>query len=199
MINYKDYSDEELATVTQAWKDAGYEMYLNDKNNYYYLREIGFETPGMFHHFAKVKMQEIMEEELPAIYSNSFEYDPLESVLFDITETRQIDGTGRSESQSSSNGSGLSIASDTPQTNIQKSDILAGKYASQTNGSETETSVNGTTDTSSATTETFTHHEQGNKGVLDSYQKMVIQYRQAIYAADSRIIDKCNDLFMGIY
>ena len=58
---------------------------------------------------------------------------------------------------------------------------------------------NGTTDTSSATTETFTHHEQGNKGVLDSYQKMVIQYRQAIYAADSRIIDKCNDLFMGIY
>lgn len=35
-----DYSDEELATVTQAWKDAGYEMYLNDKNNYYYLKEI---------------------------------------------------------------------------------------------------------------------------------------------------------------
>ena len=35
-----DYSDEELATVTKAWKDAGYEMYLNDKNNYYYLKEI---------------------------------------------------------------------------------------------------------------------------------------------------------------
>ena len=35
-----DYSDEELAIVTQAWKDAGYEMYLNDKNNYYYLKEI---------------------------------------------------------------------------------------------------------------------------------------------------------------
>lgn len=34
-----DYSDEELAAVTQAWKDAGYEMYLNDKNNYYYLKE----------------------------------------------------------------------------------------------------------------------------------------------------------------
>ena len=39
-----DYSDEELATVTQAWKDSGYEMYLNDKNNYYYLKEIAI-TP----------------------------------------------------------------------------------------------------------------------------------------------------------
>ena len=35
-----DYSDEELATVTKAWKDAGYEIYLNDRNNYYYLKEI---------------------------------------------------------------------------------------------------------------------------------------------------------------
>ena len=41
-----DYSDEELATVTQAWKDAGYEMYLNDKNNYYYLREIAVASEG---------------------------------------------------------------------------------------------------------------------------------------------------------
>ena len=197
--NVLDYLTQEQWNQVQSSGMWSKEKLAKKIVDHYYMREIGYETPALFKHYAKVKMQEIMEEELPAIYSNSFEYDPLESVLFDITETRQIDGTGRSESQSNSNGSGLSIASDTPQTNINKSEILQGKFASQTNGSETETSVNGTTDTSSATTETFTHHEQGNKGVLDSYQKMVIQYRQAIYAADSRIIDKCNDLFMGIY
>ena len=163
------------------------------------MREIGFETPGLFAHQVKIKMKEIMEYELPVIYSNSLEYDPLESVLFDITETREINGEGTSESESTSSGSGLSISSDTPQTNISKEDILAGHYATNTNGSETETGVNGSTSSTSKTTETWSHHEQGNKGVLDSYQKMVIQFREAISAADTRIIEKLNDLFLGIY
>ena len=81
----------------------------------------------------------------------------------------------------------------------RRDDILAGKYATNTNGSETETGVNGSTSSTSKTTETWTHHEQGNKGVLDSYQKMVIQFREAISAADTRIIEKLNDLFLGIY
>lgn len=167
--------------------------------DHYYMREIGFETPGLFAHYVKIKMKEVMEYELPVIYSNSLEYDPLESVLFDITETREINGEGTSESESNSTGSGLSISSDTPQTNINKEDILAGRYATNTNGSETETGVNGSTSSTSKTTETWTHHEQGNKGVLDSYQKMVIQFREAISAADTRIIEKLNDLFLGIY
>jgi hypothetical protein len=29
-----------LASVTDAWKKAGYEMYLNNRNKYYYLKEI---------------------------------------------------------------------------------------------------------------------------------------------------------------
>ena len=167
--------------------------------DHYFMREIGFETPALFKHYAKVKMQEVMERELPAIYSNSFEYDPLESVLFDITETREIEGTGNSTSQSSSNGTGLSVSSDTPQTNINKSEILQGRYASQTNASETSTGVNGSTDTTSNTTETFHHHEQGNKGVLDSYQKMLVDYRKSLVAVDREIIEELNELFMGIY
>ena len=163
------------------------------------MREIGYETPALFQHFAKIKMKEIMEYELPVVYSNSLEYDPLESVLFDITEERKIKGTGSSESNSTSNGSGLSVASDTPQTNINKADILSGHYASQTNASETTTGVNGTTNTESDTTEQFTHHEQGNKGVLDSYQKMLVDYRKSLVAVDREIIEQLNELFMGIY
>ena len=201
---FKDYelsdylSPDKIAIIERAG------MWSKDKLakkivDHYYMREIGFETPGLFEHQAKIKMQEIMELELPVVYSNSLDYDPLESVLFDITETRNIEGTGTSNSESNSSGSGLSISSDTPQTNINKEDILSGKYASQTNGSETETSVEGNTTSTSNTVETLTHHEQGNKGVLDSYQKMLVDYRKSLVAVDTRIIEKLNSLFMGIY
>lgn len=201
---FKDYELSDYLTTEQIEKITQAGMWSKDKLakkivDHYFMREIGFETPGLFAHQAKIKMQEVMEYELPVIYSNSLEYDPLESVLFDITETRQISGEGSSSSSSSSSGSGLSVSSDTPQTNINKADILSGHYASQTNGSETESAVNGTTNSNSETTETLTHHEQGNKGVLDSYQKMLVDYRKSLVAVDKRIINELNSLFMGIY
>lgn len=201
---FMDYNLSDYLTAEQIQKiqDAG--MWSKEKLakrivDHYYMREIGFETPALFEHQAKIKMEEIMELELPVIYSNSLEYDPLESVLFDITETRNIEGTGTSASESNSSGSGTSISSDTPQTNIQKADILSGRYASQTNGSETESEVSGNTTSTSNTIETLTHHEQGNKGVLDSYQKMLVDYRKSLVAVNTRIIEKLNSLFMGIY
>ena len=195
-------SDYLTAEQIQKIQDAG--MWSKEKLakkivDHYYMREIGFETPGLFEHQAKIKMEEIMELELPVIYSNSLEYDPLESVLFDITETRNISGNGSSNSQSASTGSGTSISSDTPQTNIQKADILSGRYASQANGSETASAVSGNTTSTSQTAETFTHHEQGYKGVLDSYQKMLVDYRKSLVAVNTRIIEKLNSLFMGNY
>lgn len=201
---FMDYNLSDYLTAEQIEKITVAGMWSKEKLakkivDHYYMREIGFETPALFEHQAKIKMEEIMELELPVIYSNSLEYDPLESVLFDITETRNIEGTGTSASESSSSGSGTSISSDTPQTNIQKADILSGRYASQTNGSETESEVSGNTTSTSNTIETLTHHEQGNKGVLDSYQKMLVDYRKSLVAVNTRIIEKLNSLFMGIY
>ncbi len=194
-----DYlTTEQIAQINKAgmWNKQKLASKIVD---HYYMREIGYETPALFQHFAKIKMKEIMEYELPVVYSNSLEYDPLESVLFDITETRKIKGTGESSSESSSNGTGLSVASDTPQTNINKQDILSGHFASQTNASESNTGVTGNTSTESETEEQFTHHEQGNKGVLDSYQKMLVDYRKSLVAVDREIIEQLDELFMGIY
>lgn len=201
---FMDYELSDFLTTEQIEKIENAGMWSKEKLarkivDHYFMREIGYETPALFRHFVKIKMKEIMEYELPVVYSNSLEYDPLESVLFDITEERKIKGQGSSESESNSNGSGLSIASDTPQGRINKEDILNGNYASNTNASETETGVKGSTDTTSETTEEFKHHEQGNKGVLDSYQKMLVDYRKSLVAVDREIIDQLNELFMGIY
>lgn len=190
-----DYlTDEEIAVITArgVW----------DKNKlaeriieHYAMREIGFETPSYFAMKAKVLMNEIMEEKAPLIYSASIKYDPLVNV--DFVETYDEDSTGKSNSSSSNNGSGVNISSDTPQGKISKSAILNGDYASATSASES----NNTTD-DSTNTEGKQHYvktTKGNSGVSATAQAMIRQYRQNIIMINHDIIDACGSLFMNLY
>lgn len=155
--------------------------------DHYYMREIGFETVGLFKHQVKVAMQEIMEEKLPLIYSASIEYDPLVNIDF----TEEYSGQNAGNSQSNSNG--LTVQSDTPQGQISKANILAGKYASNT-------SANDIDDTTSTTgSENYTKRIRGNSGVSATAQKMVQQYRDNIIMIDRDIIRDLSSLFMSIY
>lgn len=155
--------------------------------DHYYMREIGFETVGLFRHQAKVAMQEIMEEKLPLIYSAAIQYDPLVNV--DFTE----EYSGQNAGNSTSNSSGLTVQSDTPQGQINKSAILGGSYASSTSAND----IDDTTATSG--TETYTKRTKGNSGVSATAQKMVQQYRENIIMIDRDIIEDLSSLFMGIY
>ena len=163
--------------------------------DHYYMREIGYETIGLFKHYAKVYMREIMERYLPLIYSNSINYDPLVNVDYTETFTRNITGSG--ESTSTNTASGLSVNSDTPQGQISKSSILSGNYASNTGASETESEIND--NTTSNTDETYTKKVKGNSGVSATAQKMIEQYRKNIIAIDEQIIKELDKIFMGLY
>ena len=167
--------------------------------DHYYMREIGYETIGLFKHYAKVYMQEIMERYLPLIYSSSINYDPLVNVDYTESFTRNINGTGTTESSSENNASGLSVNSDTPQGQISKASILSGSYASNTGASETTSSINDSTSNTNETEETYTKKVKGNSGVSATAQKMVEQYRQNIIAIDEKIIKELDKLFMGLY
>ena len=171
--------------------------------DHYYMRESGFETIGLFKHYAKVTMQEIMEKYLPLIYSASIEYDPLVNVDYTETFERTADITneGSSNSSSSNNASSLGVNSDTPQGQISKATILAGNYASSTTANETESSIEDETTTSSTSNneEEYTKRVKGNSGVSATAQKMIEQYRQNIIAIDSQIIKELSVLFMGLY
>ena len=163
--------------------------------DHYYMREIGYETIGLFKHYAKVYMREIMERYLPLIYSNSISYDPLVNVDYTESFTRNISGSG--ESTSTNTASGLSVNSDTPQGQISKTNILAGEYASNTGASETESEIND--NTTSNTDETYTKKVKGNSGVSATAQKMIEQYRKNIIAIDEQIIKELDKIFMGLY
>lgn len=171
--------------------------------DHYYFKEIAYETPAFFSQRAKIKMQEIMEEYLPLIYSASIKYDVLVNVDYTETFSRNINNNSNTTSTTISNASssGLTINSDTPQGRIDKDDILAGNYASNTSGGENtqNASTSGTDIGNSSATEGSTKHVKGNSGVSATAQAMVKQYRQNIIAIDRKIIEELNSLFFGLY
>ena len=189
---FKDYELSDYLTTEQIGVINETGIWNKDKLatkivDHYYMRESGLETIGLFKQRAKVVMQELMEEYLPLIYSASINYDPLVNVDYTDTFSRQIDDSG------SSNANGLTINSDTPQGQINKNEILAGNYASSTQGGES------TNSSTSQSIEQSSRHMKGNSGVSATAQKMVEQYRDNIRAIDREIIKKLNILFMGLY
>ena len=196
LYNYLRPNEVESILSANLWSKDRLASKIVD---HYFMREIGYETIGLFKHYAKVYMQEIMERYLPLIYSSSINYDPLVNVDYTESFTRNITGSGESSSNSVNEASGLSVNSDTPQGQINKQNILNGEYASNTGASETESSISDNTTNSNNTDETYTKRVKGNSGVSATAQKMIEQYRQNIIAIDERIINELDKLFMGLY
>ena len=183
------------------------------------MREIGFETPALFKHYALVTMNEIMEEKLPLLYSRAIKYDPLINVDFVETFDRTIDNEGSSEgttensgtsnSESSSSSESMNINNQTPQQRITKQNLESGIYATSTGQGENSSSMEDETTTSSSssmesssennTVEHYERAQKGNSGVSATAQKMVEQFRDNIRAIDKEIIKELNILFMGLY
>ena len=201
---FKDYNESDYLTQEQidVINTAG--IWSKDRLatkivNHYYIRESGLETIGLFKHYVKVTMDEIMEEYLPLIYSASLSYNPLENVNFTETYQRGATNVGSSTSTSSNTASGLVVGSNTPQGEIIKANILAGNYASSTSANENESSIEDETNTTANTIENYTKKIQGNNGSITTSQIMVKEYRDNIRAIDKEIIKKLNILFMGLY
>ena len=201
---FKDYELSDYLTQEQidVINNAG--IWNKDKLarkivDHYYMRESGLETIGLFKHYAKVVMQELMEEYLPLIYSASIYYDPLVNVDFTETFNRTADSSGESNSSSNNTSSGLVVGSNTPQGRITKNGILEGNYASSTSANENEANITDNTTTQGNTNEEYTKRVKGNSGVSATAQKMILQYRENIIAIDKKIIKELNILFMGLY
>ena len=187
----EDYlTDAEIAVITQrgTWNK---EQLADRILDHYFIREIGLETPSLFKHQVKVAMQEIMEAKLPLIYSASIEYDPMVNVDFTETLDRETSDKGVNNSTSS----GLDVSSDTPQGQINKSQVLQGRYASSTSANENESHDNISNDG----TENYVKRIRGNSGVSATAQKMIQQYRDNIRMINKEIIDDLSELFMSVY
>lgn len=209
---FKDYDITDYLLPDQIKQLEKYKIWNKDKLakkivDHYYMREIGFETPALFKHYAKITMQEIMEEKLPLIYTTALDYNPLINVDYTETFKRTAVGTGENKGQSNSNSqssaNGMNINNDTPQTNINRQDIDSGAFASNVNQSDTNSNIQDNTNTSSNsksnTEEEYIRNFKGNQGISATYQAMIKQFRENIVAIDRDIIKELNSLFMGLY
>lgn len=200
LSNYLTFDEIKVITDRGTWSPARLAQKIVD---HYYMREIGLETVALFKRKVKVRMQEIMEDKLPLLYSACIKYDPLVNV--DFTETyageNTSTNTSTSESSADSTSSGLNVNSDTPQGQISKTAILNGSYASSTSANELEdnaTTTSSGSNTGSGTQE-YSKRVKGNSGVSATAQKMIEQYRENIRAIDREIIEELGTLFMTIY
>lgn len=193
--NLSDYlTDEEIKVIEDkgVWsKDQLAERILD----HFYTREIGTDAIGQFMLFVKDRLREVMETYAPIIYSASIKYDPLVNVNF--SETYSGTSGASSQSNTKSNGSGLVVNSDTPQGQINKNEILQGKYASSTGANENSSTGQSITDSNGR--EEYVKTTKGNSGVSATSQAMIRQYRDVIRAVNTEIVYELEPLFMGIY
>lgn len=163
------------------------------------MREIGTDAIGSFKLYVKDLLKETMETYAPIIYSTSIKFDPLVNVDFVESFDRTSENQSQSNSTSTNASSGLTVNSDTPMGQIDKSEILQGKYASSTGANETENNINDTSASSGTGSESYTKRTKGNSGVSATAQALIKQYRDVIRAVNTEIVYQLEPLFMGIY
>lgn len=205
---FSSYNLADFLTPEQIAQINKYNVWSKEKLakqivDHYFMREIGFETPALFAHYAKVTMNELMGSYLLKIYTQFLEYDPLSSVDYTEEYTREIEGSseGSSNSNSQNSAEGFNINNDTPQQNINKQNLDSGIYASSTNQSETSSQIQDETNTeaSSKTVEKYTHSMKGDNGVIVTNQYLVREFRELATNFNLEIINDLNKLFMGLY
>lgn len=205
---FSSYNLADFLTPEQIQQIQKYNVWSKEKLasqivDHYYMREIGFETPALFKHYAKLTMNEIMGSYLLKIYTQFLDYDPLSSVDYTEEYTREIEGSseGSSNSNSQNSAEGFNINNDTPQKRITKQELDSGIYASSTNQSETTSQIQDETNTeaSSKTVEKYTHSMKGDNGVIVTNQYLVREFRELATNFNLEIINDLNKLFMGLY
>lgn len=205
---FSPYDLADFLTPEQIQQIQKYNVWSKEKLakqivDHYFMREIGFETPALFAHYAKLTMNEIMGSYLLKIYTQFLEYDPLSSVDYTEEYTREIEGSseGSSNSNSQNSAEGFNINNDTPQQRITKQNLDSGIYASSTNQSETSSQIQDETNTeaSSKTIEKYTHSMKGDNGVIVTNQYLVREFRELATNFNLEIINDLNKLFMGLY
>jgi len=177
--------------------DEGHRAELNRKIlNHFHNREIGQESVSLFRLQLKRRLDEIMPLYNQQYEISAIEFNQLETVRINNSNTTAGTTVGSSEStnESASGAKSRAVSQELPQT------LLAGNgdyaTAAQDNISDT-TATASANDTNTVnqdgTAESVTSGFQGNAAL------MILQYRQSLVNVDMMIIEELQNLFMLIW
>lgn len=162
--------------------------------DHYFMYEIGFETPYLFRHYLKEKLNLIMPKyNALFVAQQQIVENPLGNTK--LTETLMRNVNSRGQNTSTSTGSNKNLFQDTPQGELSSTDIENQKWA--TNLTLNSNEINDNTQTSGDTAENYTKKLIGNNGKkynVEIYQKLV----SGFVSVNEQIINELGDLFMGV-
>jgi hypothetical protein len=191
---------------------------------HFYMREIGFETVGLFKMKLNNKMNEIMPYYNKLYESELFEYNPLEDTNIKTERDRngtRVENEGRKnvrneENSSTNNNKNVNdvnrweLNNETPQGAL--TDVTSGRYLTdaintQTNDVETSegsasnignTETNDDRNKNVSDIEDYIETIKGKRGTK-SYPQLIEEYRKTILNIDMQIIDELKLLFFLLW
>lgn len=177
------------------WNES-YRSVLNKKiTDHYYMDEIGYETAELFKHFLNARMREIMPY-YNDLYNTQEKMinDTLENV--DLYESSTRNNTNSVNTESSSNTNNKNLFQDTPQGQLDFTDLENQRWA--TNLTMNKTGISDESSSNGENNEEYTRHVHGNNG-KDYKIKMLIDIKNNLKNIDMMIINDLRELFMQIY
>lgn len=178
--------------------DEKYRSVLNTNIiDYYYFREIGFETVAQFNHYLNNKMNIIMPYYNKIYIATLKEIDPLNN--YNLTEKYEkiYEGTGNNTTNDTSNSDSLNAFSDTPQGNVSNNEITELNYLSEATQNKANYKNLSTSNMKNNATENYIKNTSGTQGIPES--EMIKKYVDSLLNVDKMVIDELSDLFMKVW
>lgn len=175
--------------------DEAYRSTLNQAIlDYYYMYEIGFDSPNMFRHYLKTTLSMVMPK-YNAMFKAQTEIleNPLGNVNLTETKNRTTETTG--ESQGTSVNEGKTLFQDTPMGKLKNTSIDNQEWA--TNLTQDKNSASNTNNTSTNGVDNYIKTiigNNGNKYNVEVYAKL----KNTFVSINMEIINELSDLFMGV-
>ena len=191
MDNDYDFGLNSYPIFNESYRDILNKHILN----YYYENEIGFETAELFKFYLNNTLELIMPK-------YNILYEKQESALNDIlgnvnlAENTTRNNSNNIVSNSSSNSDNKHLFQDTPQGQLDFTDLENQEWA--TNYTMNKTGVSDTSSSSGNANELYArtiHGNNGNKYTIDLLEDI----KNKLMNIDLLIINELNDLFMGIF
>ena len=200
-----DFQLNEYPIFDEAYRETLNNLILDN----FLMDEIGFETPALFRHYLKTKLNEIMPY-YNLLYKAQIKVAEEDNIFgnVDLKETfdRNINSNtssnGQSTSQNQAKGKSKEIYQETPQGKLKHEDIDSASYATHVtmNGSEANntSSVNDTTTSTGNNVENYVKTIVGNNGKMykiELLQKALNGFKNI----NTQLLEELEPLFMGIY
>lgn len=200
-----DFQLNEYPIFDESYRETLNNLILDN----FLMDEIGFETPALFRHYLKTKLNEIMPY-YNLLYKAQIKVTEEDNIFgnVDLKETfdRNINSNtssnGQSTSQNQANGKSKEIYQDTPSGSLKHEDIDSASYATNItmNGSEANntTNVNDTTTSTGNNVENYVKTIVGNNGKMyniELLQKALNGFKNI----NTQLLEELEPLFMGIY